>query len=290
MNKIWRMIALVGCLSMTGAVLAQSFDEAMTLAENGDLVLASKAFERLANDGDVRAMRALGDYYRANAAVGKAQTWYEKGAQADHSSSMYALGRLILDSDLAKGDRELGMFWLKVSADRGYPPALYDLGVIENESGRNGDPFIEQAAKLGSLDAKYVLALEAIDSGQLFKAKPMLQEVAWQGHKPSLRALAWMAEEEGSEDLYVWVGLLAHQGDSLAQAIMQRDLDSLEEVKITVPWANTRSGPGTDFDVVAVTTGGTTIKRLGPATSYWDVLWLRNRSRPVFIARKLTDK
>jgi TPR repeat protein len=160
---------------------------AMALKDTGaDDVTKRKSFEtmkRLANEGHLKAMAALGYLYQEGVGTppnpAQAANWYGKAAEKGHAISMYNIARLLVTDlvPLPDGSTDRrpqyaeAVEWYRKAADAGLDAARSAYGIILlrgdyeiKASPAKAAPYLEAAAKTGDLEAMNALGT-MYDSG-----------------------------------------------------------------------------------------------------------------------------
>jgi TPR repeat protein len=121
-------IALL-CVSLS---VNADFETAEDAYKDGDYETAAKEFLPLAEDGDHRAMYALGSMYAAGHGVPmdlkEALKWFRKAATYGHPDAQYKIG-VMYDRGLGlKQDYRKALHWYGKSAKNGFGLAQYKIG------------------------------------------------------------------------------------------------------------------------------------------------------------------
>ena len=151
--------------------------EAFQLAAKGDMEGAAKIIKKEAEGGNAEAANAYGELLLGNAksknAPLDALPWFQKAAEQSHPAGLYNLA--LLNYQGGEGipkDEDQGRFLLKSSAEAGYAPAQYQMGVLlDAEAVRTDKP-------AGYIDAIVWLekAAEQGHAGALFTASTYYQQ------------------------------------------------------------------------------------------------------------------
>lgn len=115
------------------------------------------------------------DYIKANAAVEKADTAYERGdhqkafayysnaAELGHDYGQFMLANMYLSGEGTKRDKQAYVRWMEKSAENGYPPANYLIGVgiysKNEEDAALAITYLEKAAQKEHAGAMHMLGL-----------------------------------------------------------------------------------------------------------------------------------
>jgi len=171
-----------------------------------------------------------------------------KAAEMGDAEAQYALSSayLIGHGGVSK-DGEQAVKWLRMSADQGFPPAQYDLGLVYWEGAMVPQDFsqavvwMQKAAVSGFVWAQYNLGIAykvGNGVGQDFpEALKWFQEAADQGFAPAQFevGLAYGKGQGTGRDVYAaeyWVAQAAGQGLKEAQELMEQ-LESIKKPDMT---------------------------------------------------------
>ena len=163
MRATMLMGAVVGAL-LAAPANAQSVKAGIEAWQRGDHAQAVAIWRPLAEGGDADASFNLGQAYRLGRGVqtnlGAAQVWLDRAARKGHLDAQATLGLLLFES----GNRQGGLRWLKMAAERGEPRALLVYGTaLFNGDGVPRDPvlayaYVSRAAAQGLPPAKETLS------------------------------------------------------------------------------------------------------------------------------------
>ena len=110
-----------------------SFEEAISLYQDGNYIEARKIAEMWAKKDDPRAFVMLGTILQRGLGVevdlGQAKIWYQKGADKGDAESELALAMLFLAGTTQKPDVVDGAPWLQKAAEAGNVKAQLNLGL-----------------------------------------------------------------------------------------------------------------------------------------------------------------
>ena len=220
-------------------VQAQDVRAGLEAWQRGDHAAAVAIWRPLAESGDSDAAFNLGQAYRLGRGVetnlGAAQTWLDRAARKDHLDAQSTLGLLLFDS----GNRQGGLRWLRMAAERGDPRALLVYGTaLFNGDGIPRDPvlayaYVSRAAGQGLAPAKQTLAdmdrilpLEQRRKGvalAMEKAKPAQPSKARTAARPPTRTKPPAAEAKAAPPSGDWrIQLGAFSRASSAEALYKR--------------------------------------------------------------------
>ncbi len=104
------------------------FVAARRLESKGDAAAAAKAYQKLSNDGELRARTRLAWLYEAGRGVerdlAKAADLFQSAAEAGEAEAQYALSVMYETGTGRPKEPETAERWLKKSAEAGYPEAV----------------------------------------------------------------------------------------------------------------------------------------------------------------------
>ena len=230
--------AMIGAL-LAAPVSAQSVRAGIEAWQRGDHAQAVSIWRPLAESGDADASFNLGQAYRLGRGVqtnlGAAQLWLDRAARKDHLDAQATLGLLLFES----GNRQGGLRWLKMAAERGEPRALLVYGTaLFNGDGVPRNPvlayaYVSRAAAQGLAPAKETLAemdrilpLEQRRKGVALaveKASPPKAPQAEAGPKPQPKREAPAPAASAAPTSGDWrIQLGAFSKRSSAEALFQR--------------------------------------------------------------------
>jgi len=171
-------VLLLGSLVLAGPAYAAapppaSFEEAISLYQDGNYIEAKKIAEMWAEKDDPRAYVMLGTILQRGLGVevdlGQAKIWYQKGADKADAESELALAMLYLAGSTQKPDVVDGAPWLQKAAEAGNVKAqlnlgLYYTGIYGTQADwPNSAKWFTAAADKGNPRAQYNLALLHMD-------------------------------------------------------------------------------------------------------------------------------
>jgi uncharacterized protein len=220
-----------------------SFEEAISLYQDGNYIEAKKIAEIWAEKDDARAYVMLGTILQRGLGVevdlGQAKVWYQKGADKSDAESELALAMLYLAGSTQKPDVVDGAPWLQKAADAGNVKAqlnlgLYYTGIYGTQADwLNAAKWFTAAADKGSPRAQYNLALlhmdgKAVDKDAA-KAADLFSKAAVQGMpEAALEYGVMVYRGEGvqkDEALGAkWLLIAAQHGNAVAQNRVARIL------------------------------------------------------------------
>lgn len=158
------LVVAILALFLAAPVGAQSVKAGIEAWQRGDHSEAVSIWRPLAESGDADASFNLGQAYRLGRGVetnlGAAQAWLDRAARKDHLDAQATLGLLLFEN----GNRQGGLRWLKIAAERGEPRALLVYGTaLFNGDGVPRDAvlayaYVSRAAAQGLPPAKETLA------------------------------------------------------------------------------------------------------------------------------------
>ncbi|MBG1232451.1 tetratricopeptide repeat protein [Aestuariivirga litoralis] len=235
-------------LVASGPSLAQapppaSFEEAMTLYQDGRYADAKPIADNWATKDDPRAYLMLGTMAQKGLGVEvdlkQAQIWFEKGAEKGDVDCQLALAMLYLTGTGQKPNVDDGAPWLKKAAESGNVKAQYNFGLYY--TGLYGTPpdwdsaakWFKAAADKESARAQYNLALLFIDGKGVPKdqltAANLFSKAAVQGMpEAALEYGVMVFRGEGvAKDEAVgakWLLIAAQHGNAVAQNRLARIL------------------------------------------------------------------
>ncbi len=211
------------CLAFSPAATAADeapnpLKEAFQLAAKGDMEGAAKIIKKEAEGGNAEAANAYGEMLLGNTKSKNASLdalpWFQKAAEQSHPAGLFNLA--LLNYKGGEGipkDEDQGRFLLKSSAEAGYAPAQYQMGVLmdaeaikEDKPAGYVDAFVwfEKAAEQGHAGALYT-ASRYYEQGLGGKPKDMPKSTEYCGK--AARAGSAMAMNEYAVRLQKGVGV-----------------------------------------------------------------------------------
>jgi len=185
---------------LAGPAVAQSpapasFEEAISLYQDGNYADARPIAETYAAKDDPRAFVMLGSIFQKGLGVEvdlkQAQIWFQKGADKADPESEFALAMLLLNGTGQKPNVIDGAPWLQKAAEAGHVKAQVNLGLYyagtfgTQTDWANAAKWFQAAADKGNAQAQYNLALLYMDGKSvdksLVKAGEMFSKAALQG-------------------------------------------------------------------------------------------------------------
>lgn len=170
MRACYQLILLVICISVLPAVLAD-FKAGGEAYKNGDYETAVKEFLPLAENGDHRAMYALGSMYAAGHGVPRdleeSRRWFSKAARYGRPDAQYKLGLIYAKGLGVDKNPRRAINWFGKSAKQGYGPAQYQVGLMYQQGEGVTQSNIKAYAWLQNAAVKGVP-----------EAQPLLDEIA----------------------------------------------------------------------------------------------------------------
>lgn len=126
---------LLLCSLLTLALPASAdFKEGGEAYKRGDYETAVKEFLPLANNGDHRAMYALGSMYAAGHGVerdlGEAFRWFQEAARYGRPDAEYKIGLMYHQGLGVERNYKRALNWYSKAAKKGYGSAHYQIGVM----------------------------------------------------------------------------------------------------------------------------------------------------------------
>ncbi len=220
-----------------------SFEEAISLYQDGNYIEAKKIAEIWAEKDDPRAFVMLGTILQRGLGVevdlGQAKIWYQKGADKGDAESELALAMLFLAGTTQKPDVVDGAPWLQKAAEAGNVKAelnlgLYYSGIYGTQADwPNAAKWFTAAADKANPRAQYNLALlhmdgKAVDKDAV-KAAELFSKAAVQGMpEAALEYGVMVYRGEGvqkDEALGAkWLLIAAQHGNAVAQNRVARIL------------------------------------------------------------------
>lgn len=127
MHKVFLKLALIGFLALT--LIACVSENAYKNASNRFYAPRESYFSKVEKMSDIREARRLfnAGYYK------RAKCFLLPLACNGNVVAQYALGYMYYYGFGVAQDTDVGYFWIKLSADQGYPPAVRALSTLEIE-------------------------------------------------------------------------------------------------------------------------------------------------------------
>jgi tetratricopeptide (TPR) repeat protein len=109
-----------------------------------------------AQEGDAKAMVALGVAAGEEGDLATAHAWYERAAAKGNGDAMFNLGA----DAYQRGDSNAARDWFARAADAGLPKAMFNLGVFAHQDGdrKTARSWLQRAADAGDGEARAALA------------------------------------------------------------------------------------------------------------------------------------
>ncbi len=141
-------------------------------------------WERVADDGDVEAMRRVAYLFRESD-PSRSLRWLRGAADSGDTVARFNLGNRLAESDPAEAAR-----WYRLAADAGSVEAMYNLGrLLRKRDRRESLRWFGQAALRDQADAMYSVAL-------LLRWRHPRESLRWSrqaADKGSVHAMNWLA-------------------------------------------------------------------------------------------------
>lgn len=127
---------VLACLFATAVcsetVLAADFEAGLLAARVGDLVLAAKEWQPLADAGDARAMVNLGDLYEVGQGVAmdhaEAARLFRAAAETGYPPGQLRYALALQAGRGVARDKVAALEWLHKAAEQHYAEAIYEIG------------------------------------------------------------------------------------------------------------------------------------------------------------------
>lgn len=163
--------ALLLVLCFPGLPVAADFQAGGEAYKNGDYETAAKEFLPLAENGDHRAMYALGSMYAAGHGVpqdlDESRRWFSKAAQYGRADAQYKLGLIYAKGLGVERNTRRAINWFGKSAKQGYGPAQYRVGLM-----------YQQGEGVTQSNVKAYAWLQIAAEKGVPEARPLLDEIA----------------------------------------------------------------------------------------------------------------
>jgi hypothetical protein len=128
------LFILAMSLATASAPVRADFDLALRAYDAGDYATAFKEWARLAEQGDLAAMRNIGHLYRFGRGTeknpAKAAEWYRRAAEGGLDRAEANLAALYLTGEGVPQDYAEAAKWFGHAAEQGLPVAEYNLGLL----------------------------------------------------------------------------------------------------------------------------------------------------------------
>ena len=222
--------------AMDSGIAAAKFPWAFYVLMDADSKLYAKAFEAVrlaALNGSHDAEFLLGLMYDRGIASEvnhqQALGWFYKAGQ--HPLALFVLGSYALEGKASEINHEQALKDLQESSAKGFPEALYNLAIYNQQQGKPFIEDLEKASAAGSAHAALALADYHIatrdDSKKMQEARNLYETFAKEGDKLSQLKLAYLYEQGigGSQDYQQalsWYGTAAQRGYPEAQYLLGR--------------------------------------------------------------------
>lgn len=133
-KKSFQYFTVIIFLMLTSRLCLADFKKGGDAYKNGDFETAAQEFLKVADEGDHRAMYALGSMYAAGHGVEQdykeAYKWFSRAAKYGRPDAQYKLGVMYDEGVGVEQDyNKAGKYYSK-AAKRGYPLAQYKLGLL----------------------------------------------------------------------------------------------------------------------------------------------------------------
>jgi len=141
------------------------FDKGVAAYDEGDYSTAYSIWLPLAKAGDIAAQRNVAHMLRRGEGVPqdreRALWFYERAASVGLASAALNAGMMRIEADAPYHDLEKGAEWLNLAAAGGSPDAMWELGLLIENSSRStpsdiraAQALIQRAAELGHEEAR----------------------------------------------------------------------------------------------------------------------------------------
>ncbi len=163
-------ILAVSSLLLLGATTLQAadFQQGLNAYSRGDYKAAFAQWQPLANEGNARAQKRLGDLYKTGSGVPQdyreAVNWYQRAANQGNADAQNALGVLYMNGQHVNQNFTEAMRVFKLAATQGNADAMNNLGIMYTKGlGMSPNPseaehWYSQAAAKGHISAQHNLA------------------------------------------------------------------------------------------------------------------------------------
>jgi len=170
MSKVFKScVSLIFSVFLFSSPAFADFDTALDAYKNGDIEAAFAEWKSMADTGDARAQRVIGNLYLNGegrpANPKKAAQYYELSAVQGDVEAQLSLGTLYREGIGVAQDYDQALHWLYKAAQAGHPLAQYDLAEIfyTGEGGvmqerHHSHDWYRLAAKKGVIIAQVKLA------------------------------------------------------------------------------------------------------------------------------------
>lgn len=189
----------------------------------------------LVKQGNVAAMKVIGDYHHSKGNLKEAVRWYEMAAEKDHQFACVLLAELYIDGvpEKLEPNFDRGIKLLRKAVELGHLHSTYSLGMyiregrVKGAKPAEGVKWITQATEQGYAPAQCSLGIERLN-GELIeqdfaKAKELFLKAARQNYNGAQFELGKFyldgkgAEKPNVQEAIKWFRLAALQGNSHAQ-------------------------------------------------------------------------
>ncbi len=160
---------LTSALLLTSPAAQAGWDEGLAAHRAKNYALALQEFQPLAEQGDMRAQRALGIMFEYGQGVSKDESaavgWFRKAAEQGDSDAQSRLGGMLEDGRGVAKDERAAATWFRKAAEHGHATAQFNLalmlangqGVAKDE--RAAVSWYRKAAEQGHVSAQTNLGL-----------------------------------------------------------------------------------------------------------------------------------
>jgi TPR repeat protein len=128
------VVALFLAVLLLPALARADFEAGTRAYEAGDFAAAMQEWRPLAEDGDVAAMRNLGQMYRLGQGVerdpAEAARWYRRAADIGFDRAQANLAALYLSGEGVDRDPARAAYWFEMAARQGHVISMYNLGLM----------------------------------------------------------------------------------------------------------------------------------------------------------------
>lgn len=147
---------------------AADFQQGLDAYERGDYKSAYQQWQPLANQGDSRAQKRLGDLYKTGSGVPqnyrKAVDWYSRASKQGNDTAQNALGVLYMNGQHVHQNFSEALRLFQAAATKNNPDAMNNLGIMYTKglgmdrNATEAERWYEKAAAMGHISAQHNLA------------------------------------------------------------------------------------------------------------------------------------
>ena len=230
----------------TGSAAAThpTFEDAELMHMRGDVAGAMPIYRACAENGDVRAMNALGACLKDGVGIAKdaaaAKSWFEKAVAAGYAPGHFNLGLMYEQGDLGPADAAKAFYHYRIAADAGVAEARHNLaqlyfdGTGTPRDERQGRIWLEKAASQDFPPAIHHMGVlheegRAGLAADVSKARDCYRRAAQFNHPDAAYALGRLCETGANanvEEAARWYAIAARGG--LAEARFRLGMLHLE--------------------------------------------------------------